>query len=428
MTTIPLGVGAYERLAAGVPSIVLQNRWVETAPGNLREHTMLLSRPGTTPQLSFSPGSFAGFGAMRGNYFFGGLFDDSLFTVCGSNLYRVHPDMTKTPIAGIVSGRGHPEMAWQKGIGFERLFISDGLVLQFYAGTTHAKGTLTLTGAIVNGVDQFQIGGVYYTWGVAFSGLDAGTAAHPFVVNPLTDALGQLVKAILASGTPGVDYSATIGGANTLVTATASGGPPGTPVTFTALLSGTGGNAIATVVTGGTHLAFGAATLLNGGIDALEGVTVPDGQAVASLTQVSGYVLVSIANSQKFYWINPGAIIIDPLNFAEKEAAPDAIVAMRTIGDQATIIGHASTENWYATGDLNVPFAPIEGRVYQHGAVTGTPCIVSDAVMLVGDDGVAYQTGYSYGSTADWGVHRISNHGIEERIRRQIRRQAGLTP
>lgn len=428
MTTVPLGSGAYERLAAGVPSIVLQNRWVEDAPGNLREHTMLLSRPGTTPKLSFNPGGFAGFGSMRGQYFFGGLFDDSMFVVCGSNLYRVHPDLTKTPISGIISGTGHPEMAWQKGIGFERLFISDGLVLQFYAGTTQASGTLTLTGAIANGVDQFEIGGVFYTWGVTFSGLDAGTALHPFVVNPLTDALGQLVKAIIDSGTPGVDYSGTIAGPNTLVTAVENGGPPGTSVTFTALLSGTGGNSIATTVTGGTHLAFGAATLLNGGIDALEGVTVPDGQAIASLTQVSGYVLVSIANSQKFYWINPGELVIDPLNFAEKESSPDAIVAMRTIGDQATIMGEASTENWYATGDLTAPFAPIEGRVYQHGALAGTPCIVSDAVMLVGDDGVAYQTGYSFGSTADWGVHRISNHGIEERIRRQIRRQAGLTP
>lgn len=421
MTTVPVGIGAYERQSAGVPEIVLLNRYAETAPGNLREHSLLLSRPGTTPQLSFSPGSFSTLGSMRGQYFFGGLFDDSLFVVCGSVLYRVHPNMVKTAIAGIVNGGGHPELAWQKGIGFERLFISDGLLLQFYAGTAAATGTLTLTGAIVNGVDQFQIGGIYYQWGTAFTPADDGTAAHPFIVAPLTDALGQLVKAIIASGVPGVDYSATLSAPNTFVTAVENGGPPGTSVSFTALSTGAAGNTISTTVTGGAALAFGAATLTGGGVDALLGVEVPDGQAVSSLTQVSGYVLVSIAGTQKFYWINPGEITIDPLNFAEKESSPDAIVAMRTTGDQAIIMGEASTENWYATGDFAAPFLPIEGRVYQHGAIDGTPCLVADSIMLVGDDGVAYQI--------DAGVQRISNHGIEERIRRQLARQrvAALT-
>jgi len=431
MTTVPLGIGAYERLAAGVPEVILQNRWVEEAPTNLREHVMLLSRPGTTPQLAvnaLSQGSFSGLGPMRGNYWFGGLFSDSLFVVCGSNLYRIHQDMTVTHISGTINGTGHPEVAWQKGAGYERLFIADGLLLQYYGGTTAATGTLTLTGSITNGVDQFEVGGVYYTWGTVFSGSDAGTAAHPYVVNPLTDALGQLVKAVNAAGTPGTDYSATITGPNTLVSATENGGPPGTSVTFTALTPGAGGNSIATTVTGGTHLSFGAATLQNGGIDALAGVTMPNGVAAQSLTQVSSYVLVSVANSQEFFWIEPGAIVIDALNFASKESSPDVITTMRSVGDHAIIMGEASTENWYATGDFAAPFAPIEGRVYQRGAVAGSACVVSDSVMLLGDDGVAYGVGYQFGSGADWGVHRISNHGIEERIRRQVRRQAGLTP
>lgn len=431
MTTVPLGSGSYERLVAGVPEIVLENRWAEDSPVNQREHVMLLSRPATTPQSPvLSQGSFAGLGPMRGNYWFPGLFSDSLFVVCGSNLYRVHQDLTYTLIAGVVNGNAQstPEVAWQKGAGYERLFISDGLLLQFYGGTTAATGTLTLTGVITNGVDVFEVGGVYYTWGTVFSGSDAGTVSNPFVVAPMADALGQLVKAIMDSGIPGVDYSATIGGANTQVMATENGGPPGTSVTFTALVAGAGGNSIATTVTGGAHLAFGATTLLNGGIDALEGVTMPGGVAAGSLTQVSSYVLVAEANTQEFFWVNPGEVVIDPLDFASKESSPDPIQTMRSVGDQAIIMGSGSTENWYATGDLSAPFAPIEGRVYQRGAIAGTPCVVADAVMLVGDDSIAYQIGYQFGTGSDWGVHRISNHGIEERIRRQVRRQAGLTP
>lgn len=427
MTTVPLGAGAYRRDAAGVPEVRLENRWVEQSPTNLREHTMLLSRPGTTLTKTLSPGSFAGYGPMRGNYSFGGLFSDSLFVVCGSALYRIHQDMTVTSISGVISGTGHPELAWQKGAGYERLFISDGLLLQFYAGTTAAKGTLTLTGTPVNGVDIFQVGGVYYTWGTVFSGSDAGTVTHPFVVNQLADPLAQLVKAVMASGTAGVDYSGTISAPNTIVSAV-DNEPVTTTVTFTALTTGTGGNAISTTVTGGTHLAFGGATLSGGGVDALQGVTVPGGVAVNSLTQVSGYVIASVANSQEFFWVNPGEVVIDALDFANKESSPDAIVAMRTTGDQAVIMGEVSTENWYATGDLNAPFAPIEGRVYQRGALNGTPCVVSDGIMLVGDDGVAYEIGYRFGDGADWGVHRISNHGIEERIRRQVRFEKGLAP
>lgn len=435
MTAVPLGQQAYERLAAGTPEVELLNRYVEVAPQNLREHSLLLSRASTTPRLTFDPGAFAGLGSMRGDYFFPGLFSDSMFVVCGENLYRVNTDLSKTLITGVVNGTGHPSVGWQKGIGYERLFISDGLLLQFYAGTTAAKVTLTLGGVIVNGTDKIEIGGTYYTWGTAFSGSDAGSSAHPFVVKPTDtdgnlDPLNQLVLAIMNSGVAGSDYSATISGPNTQVMATSPGAyPPEAPTTLiTALVAGTGGNSITSTVTGGAALSFSSATLINGGIDALEGVTMPGGVAASSLTQVSSYVLVGIANSQMFYWVNPGEVVIDPLDFAEKESSPDNIVDMKTIGDQALIMGEGSTENWYATGDLDAPFAPIEGRVYQRGCIAGTACIVNDAVLLVGNDMVVYEVGYAYGSTSDWGVHRISNHGIEERIRRQVRREQGLTP
>lgn len=431
MTSVPLGRGAYKRLYGGTPEVKLLNRWIEVNPANLREGTSVLARPGTTPINELDPGSFATLGPMRGNYALSGLFSDSLFVVCGENLYRVNQDMTVTPITGVLSGTGYCEVAWQKGIGYERLFISDGLVLQFYGGTTHASGTLTKGGSIVNGTDKFEVGGVYYTWGTSFSGSDAGTSVHPFVVAPLTDPMAQLVKAIMNSGTPGTDYSSTIGGPNTFVSALADTNTPAVVVTLTALAAGTGGNAITFTVTGGSALtASGTGTLANGGVDALEGCDIPDGAAPSSLTQVSSYVLVSIADTQKFYWINPGEVTIDPLNFASKESSPDNIVHMREVGDQVLIIGDKSTENWYATGNLAAPFAPIEGRVYARGAIPGTPIVVDDGCLLVGDDGRVYSIGFQPGDNTDagWGVQRISNNGIEERIRRQLRREGGLTP
>lgn len=436
MTAVPLGRGAYKRLYGGTPEVKLLNRWVEPNPANLREGTSVLARPGTTPLNSFDPGGFSGLGSMRGNYTLGGLFDDSLFVVCGQNLYRINQDMSVTAISGVIANTGHPEVAWQKGIGYERLWISDGSTLQFYSGTSFAKGTLTKVGTVVNGTDKVNIGGVYYVWGTTFSGSNAGTSANPYVVKPTSvasvlDPIGQLVLAIMNTGIPGTDYSGTIGGQNTQVSASTPTAIPGVTTTITARVNGTPGNTIPFAVTGGTAMtASGSGTLANGGINALQGCPIPDGQAPVSISQVSSYVLVAIADSQIFYWVNPAEITIDPLNFASKESSPDNITNLRAVGDQMMIIGEKSTENWFATGDLTNPFKPIEGRVYARGAIPGTPVVVNDGVLLVGDDGRVYSIGFQSGDGTDaaWGVTRISNNGIEERVRRQIRREEGLTP
>jgi len=466
--------------------------------------------------MGLNPGTYSELGPMRGNYSLSGLFDDSLFVVCGQNLYRINQDMSVTSISGIISGTGYPEVAWARGAGYEQLWIMDGTTLQYYSGTSSSTAYLTMTGTIVDGTDTFQVANVYYRWGTTFSGSDNGTSAHPYIINPYTsdghvlDPMDQLVLAINASGTPGVDYSTTLTTANTAVsaaasttgitgigvnaggsgytsaptvvitsaigsgataTATVSGGavtavtmveygngyssnnPPtisfsggggsgatatatvGTPdpaqvVVFTATTPGTAGNSIPLVVTAGTALVASSATLINGGLNALVGCEIPGGLTPCSLTQVSSYILVAISNSQQFYWVNPGATSIDALNFASKESSPDNILHLRAVGDQVLIIGGKSTENWYATGNFSAPFAPVEGRVYARGALDGTPVVVDDGVFLVGDDGRVYSIGFQSGDSTDagWGVTRVSNNGIEERIRYQVRREAGLTP
>lgn len=438
MTSVPLGKGAYERKYAGAPIIELLNRWLEANPANLREGTAVLARPGTVQiEPAFDQGTFGGYGAMRGNYTLSGLFSDSLFVVSGSNLYRVNLDMTVTPIVGTIAGTGFPEVAWQAGGGYQRLWISDGVLLQYYSGLSAANGTLTLTGAVTPGTDVFEVDGTYYGFGTSFSGSDDGSSSHPFIINPTSigsvlDPLNQAVLAITSTGTPGVDYSTTLTGPNADVTAANNSGvTPATSMLIDALVSGTGGNSITFTVTGGTALtASGTGTLANGGIHVLQGCTMPGGVTPGSLTQVSSYVMVAQSNSQEFFWVNPGEVTIDPLNFASKESSPDPIISMRAVGDQVMIMGAKSTENWYATGNLAAPFAPIEGRVYARGVLNGTPVVVDDGIILVGDDGRAYSIGFQPGDSTDtsWGVNRISNNGIEERIRYQIRRQQGLTP
>lgn len=426
MVAIPLGQDAYKRTFAGEPEIRLENRYVEVNPGNLREHSGLLARPG-----SLSLRQFASNGFIRGTYWKPGMFNNDLFVVSGPNFYRYATDGTLQTIPGTISGLKNPYVTWQKGIGYERLFIADGSNLQYY--NTHAMGTLTLSGGpITNQV--ITIAGVYYSWSATVNaGTPAGTIGAPYLALLGSGGVSQaandqasllsMERLLNFNGISGYDYSSTVP-RNTLVTATATA----TTLVLTAIQDLAGGNTITTTVSSGSFLAWGAATLTGGGNQALQLVPTPSpSEVIKSLASSHSYVLASVGFTQKIYFINPGEVTIQALDFMSKESNPDNVVDMHAVGDNIYVSGEGSTENWYATGDFNLPFAPQEGRVYRRGTIEGTTVVVDDSLILVGDDGIVYEIGYQYGGSAAWGVHRISTNGIEERIRTQMRRLQGLS-
>lgn len=414
MPAIPLGLGAYRRQFAREPEIRLENRFVEAAPTNLKEHTALLGRPATGFLASFAPG--VANGRMRGFYSKVGLFNGDLFVVAGQNLWR-YDGTTKTHITGIVQGTNAPRVTWSKGIGYEYMFITGGEALYYYGGGTKAKGTLTSDGTQDHAA-VVAIGDVYYTWtGSLTDPLADGTAAHPWIVKPgasVAEDLANLVNTITYIGVPGTDFSSTLGGPSTVVTATSDA----TTLTATYLTNSPDGNAVATTVTA-THLSWGAATLAGGGVHALLQIAVPGGQSIESLASLAGYVLASVGATQKFYYIPPGDTTIDALHFAEKESSPDPIVDMAAVGDMVVLAGAASIEFWNATGDPDNAFAPIEGRTMARGIVPGSLVVVDEGTfIMVGNDWRVYSVGGS--------MQPISDHGIEERIRVQLRREVGL--
>lgn len=428
MTSVPLGIGAYKRTFAGEPEVRLENRYAEKDPSNLREHMTLIGRAGSNNIKNLAGGT------NRGNYSLDGLFNGDLFVVQGHNLWRVS-NTTSTQITGTITGDGFPYVTWMKGIGYEFLFISDGATLQYYS--EHAQGVWTLVGNIQEGM-VIRIDATYYGWSATVDhGAPAGTVTNPYwallaaggvdTFANNVQSLANMVLAVMAGGVPGADYSSAIPGTNVDVSLTSTE----TTLTAISVLSTAAGNAIVTTtpVDGGGSGSWGAATLTGGGGTVLRTVTGPGPvEVVKAVATVSGYVMVSVGNTQKFYWINPGEVVIDPLNFAEKESNPDNILDMLCVGDQVLITGNGSSENWYATGNADAPFAPVEGRVYARGVIEGTPVVVNDGVCLVGDDGIVYQVGYKSGGESPWGVHRISNHAIEERVRVQLRREGLLPP
>ena len=284
------------------------------------------------------------------------------------------------------------------------------------AMTSDAVATPVIVGQVI------EIGGTYYSWDTDVdNGSPDGSASAPWLAKLGADDIASLeamANLLNYAGKPGVDFSTDLPGASAIVTAEAVA----FTLTVTAIATDAASNTITTSVYLGSNVSWGGATLSGGNVHTLVTIDVPDAQKALSLISLAGYVLVSIGGTQKLYWIRPGATTIDPLDFAEKESAPDNIVDMQVVGDVAFIAGTGSTEVWYATGDGDAPFAPIQGRTYARGMVPGTAVVLSaSALAFIGDDGKVYL--YAGGEP-----ECISDNGIEERIRRWVRANEGLTP
>ena len=440
MVGLPLGIGAYKRITAGEPEVRLVNRFVEKNITNQREKVALIGRPGAGLLATF------GTGPIRGTFSRPGSFNGDLFIVSGSQFFRYNATTGTIRIAGTVAGTGEVYVTWMKGIGYEYLFLADGQALYFYSD--NAAGILTTSGGghaimdFASGGATIIINGVYYGWSANVEyNSPAGTITSPYLAklgSGTPDGFGYTYDASSLSnmrlllnntGFPGTDYSSEITQANVYVSADMQPQPDTNPrLIVVAITAGRAGNGITTGITGG-YIGWGSSNLDGGGGTALTAVLDHgDGDTFATLATVSGYVLVSVKNSQQFYWLNPGSLVLDPLNFAEKESNPDNILNILTVGDSVYIAGNGSMENWYATGNIDAPFAPYEGRVYARGLIGGTLVNVQDAAVFVGNDGIVYEVGFTWGGAQQYGVHRISDHGIEERIRMQLRSEQGLTP
>lgn len=424
MVTIPLGTSDWQRNSLREPLIRVKNRVFEENPTNLQEQAALFARPGFKKWLEFPDAP------IRALYSSPGAFNGDLFVVAGEQLYRVSSNGVATFIAGGLIGTGldfSPQMAATAAIGDtpEYLFLADGRNLWVYRENGFSRGTLEATGPIQDG-DTIVIGGVYYRW-VSTSvdaGTPDGTAGNPWLVrwSAANNAVSfdNMRYAINASGgTPGTTYSTGIT-AHPTVTATAS---TGGELVVAAKTAGVAGDSIATTVSVGTFLAWGAATLQSGGTPSLTVVPVPDDYGVNSIGHIASYVIVIISQGQgvngRFYWIQPGETTIDPLDFATAERATDGLNGVRVFGDQFWLLGQSTTEVWYPTGDLTTPFARVQGSLFDRGVWEGTDVQIKDSIILVdGIDGTVYQI-------TGGGPRRISTHAIEERIRKAMAEQTG---
>lgn len=405
---LPLGVGAFKRQYGRMPEIKLINRFFERNPSNPTDEVALLSRPGSIDLTGFGEGPIRNIFAQEGT------FDGSAFVVSKDKLFRYTKAGVKTLIPGLIQGDGAPSMAGTD----EFLFIADGTTLQFYDGVgSRASGVLTVTGAIGNG-QTVTLNGLVYTFNTVLGGAGSvliGASIEEALQN-LADAVNSVPETVgIAYGTGTVE--------NTFIASEWSpqivGAGPNYTLTFYARTGGVVGNTYTTTETM-PNGSFAAATLLGGTAQALSGIPTPDDVAIVSLTVLGGFVLCLVSNSQTIYFIRPGEFLIDPLDFFSSESLPDEGISLMTIGDQFWCFNKQSTDAFYLSGDGDAPFAQFQGRSFTKGALEGTAVRLDPEVVVVGHDGIVYAVGGS-------GQQRISNHGIEERIRK-ARKQERLNP
>lgn len=102
-------------------------------------------------------------------------------------------------------------------------------------------------------------------------------------------------------------------------------------------------------------------------------VAFPDGASVTKCL-VGGSRLIALrADTEKFYWSDVLSSTIDGLSFATAENQPDRLRDALFMDDVLILFGAETVEFWPNTGDANLPFQPLEGRVFERG-IKATGC------------------------------------------------------
>jgi hypothetical protein len=218
------------------------------------------------------------------------------------------------------------------------------------------------------------------------TGTPQGTSGAPWLValaGTTELSLANLAAAIGDSAISGTDYSLLLIGHATVTVSSNDA----TTVKIRANANGTGGNAIATTETG-ANLAWGATTLAGGGGSAFTAVAVPDGDGIISVAMTLSYIVAVVAQgfgkNGRFYWINPGEVTIEDLNFATAERAPDPTWNAVDAGDSVWFPGLNSNEIWNLQPDGTAVFQRQQGRLFDIGTWEGTVLKIKDSMLAIG--------------------------------------------
>jgi len=412
----------FKRSVANAADLILFNRYYEENPSLTDDGASLLSRPG---MALFTE---VGNGPIRGMASEAGSFDGDLFVASDNQLYRVKGDGTSSLIYTGLANSPNGVVNFAITANIEDVpaycFIADGGTFLVYIEDSYATNVFQGTAAAAG--NQVRIDNTYYqfTAGSVDTGTPAGTAGNPWLVAlgaSFGDSVRNLANAINVTGIPGTDYSM------------ATTAHPSVqminlfPQAFRirSRLVGAIGNSIVTTETGANIEWANGGTLVGGGSEAVLPVSTPDDVGIVDVAVIDSFVVCIPAQGQningRFYWIEPGEITIDPLNFATAESAPDGINGVTVYGDQFWLSGDTTTEVWFFTGDPNTPVRRLQGVLFDRGTWADTAVAMEEGVIVTDAEGGVFLINGGEPT-------RLSTPAIEEQIRTAIQYQQFVPP
>lgn len=159
--------------------------------------------------------------------------------------------------------------------------------------------------------------------------------------------------------------------------------------------------------------------------DTVSVVATPLDIGMFDVVSIASYVIcIPVQEGEfigRFYWIEPGEVVIDPLNFATAESHPDGVLGVESYADRFWLPGEKRTEVWYPTGNPDAPMERLQGVVFDRGTWEATATAIKETLIVVDADGGVF-------AIRGGAPQRISHHGIEETIRGAIELQQNFTP
>jgi hypothetical protein len=163
----------------------------------------------------------------------------------------------------------------------------------------------------------------------------------------------------------------------------------------------------------GLFFVSGGSLYLYDGTD-VRTVTVPDSYAATDVTEINGYIVVQAGGIGRRYFIRPGEITIDPLDFFTAESSPDNSVATIATASELWLFDSESAEVWLPTGNSDLPFQRYQGRIFSRGATSRDSVLMFDnTIFFVGEDNEQGRIAYRAADVPQ----RISTTAIEEKFR-----------
>lgn len=143
----------------------------------------------------------------------------------------------------------------------------------------------------------------------------------------------------------------------------------------------------------------------------------PDGALVASIAQINSILVAVRADTGSIYFRLPGDTVWNALDFFSAERRPDPALAVWVLGDFLYVFGTATIEVFSTTDDAAVPFIRVDGVSMNRGVKDrDSICLMDNTLVFTGEDNVDYRI--------ENVPVRISDHGIEEQIRRSTTARA----